>query len=62
MVAPNDPAALSRAVVELLDDDAERERLARAGVRHVTQYDWAVSGELLESFLRHYVAKPEMYR
>jgi L-malate glycosyltransferase len=53
--------ALSRHVVELLEDDERRVALAGAGRDHVRRFDWDRSGELLEEFLERYVADPARY-
>lgn len=52
LVPPNDPAALAAAIVELLDDPAERRRLALGGRRRVLdRYTWRATAE---ETLRHY--------
>lgn len=40
IVAPNDPAALRRRLVELLDDPARVASMGAAGHEHVQQYGW----------------------
>ena len=46
-----DPAALEDTVVGLLDDAGERARLADAGMRRVTAYDWrTVAGDLIDVY------------
>lgn len=46
-----DPAALEDTVVSLLDDAGERARLADAGMRRVTAYDWrTVAGDLIDVY------------
>ena len=42
LVAVGDPDALGAALIEVLDDDAERERLVAAGTLAVQRYDWSV--------------------
>lgn len=42
LVAVDDPDALASALIEVLDDDTERERLVAAGTRAVQRYDWSV--------------------
>ncbi|BDZ43466.1 hypothetical protein GCM10025865_27650 [Paraoerskovia sediminicola] len=48
LFAVDDPAALARTVVRLLDDPEERGRLAASGARFVHRFDWsAVTAEVL---------------
>lgn len=42
LVTPDDPAALAEAVVSLMADKPERERLAQAGRARVAEFDWPV--------------------
>lgn len=56
-----DGASLAAQVLELLDDEAERSRLAEAGRLHVQSFDWDHSGELLEAAIEEYLAEPERF-
>ncbi|MEN6606120.1 MAG: glycosyltransferase family 4 protein, partial [Bryobacteraceae bacterium] len=49
LVAPDDPAALSEAIVSLLRDDEYRERLGRAGYgRYHSEFTaWRMAGRML---------------
>jgi glycosyltransferase involved in cell wall biosynthesis len=62
VTAPGDADALARAVVHLLDHEADRIRLAEAGARHVQRFTWDTSAELLERHLRAYVDTPSRYQ
>jgi phosphatidylinositol alpha-mannosyltransferase len=42
LVAVGDSDALADALIEVLDDDAERARLVAAATRAVQRYDWSV--------------------
>ncbi|NNE73105.1 MAG: glycosyltransferase family 4 protein [Acidimicrobiales bacterium] len=59
---PGDPEALATATVGLLNDDAERQRLGRAGVDHVQQFRWDRSAEKLEQFLERYRSDPAAFQ
>jgi glycosyltransferase involved in cell wall biosynthesis len=59
VVQPGDVAGLAKAVGELLDDEQQRLRLARAGVDHVARFDWDRSAKVLDDALHRYVAHPE---
>jgi glycosyltransferase involved in cell wall biosynthesis len=48
LVAPGNIAELAAALVELLEDNALRERYGRFAAQHVRQYDWA---RVAEQFL-----------
>lgn len=53
LVAPNDPAALAQVLAELLDDAAQRERLAREGAATVARmFDREVNIEALAALFR----------
>jgi glycosyltransferase involved in cell wall biosynthesis len=56
-----DAGSLSEHVIRLLHDDHRRIAMATAGRDHVRRFDWARTGELLESFLERYVADPAAY-
>jgi glycosyltransferase involved in cell wall biosynthesis len=52
LVPPGDPGAMARAVLELIDDPAKAERLARAGKESVQQYAWShVYPRLIDVYL-----------
>ena len=53
-----DTDGLVAAVLRLLDDDAERIRLATAGNALARTFTWERSGEKLEAFLEEYLANP----
>lgn len=53
---PNDPVALAHNLCRLLEDDALRVRLAKAGNRFVSQLSWEKSTDLLENFLQQFDA------
>ncbi|MHB2023027.1 MAG: glycosyltransferase family 4 protein, partial [Mycobacteriales bacterium] len=42
LVPPGEPAALAKAIGDLLDDPAQRSRLAAAAAEEVERYDWTV--------------------
>ena len=58
VVPPGDPDALARALVDLLDDEPRRQRLATAGAAHVRRFDWERSAAMLEAHLLDYLADP----
>lgn len=59
LVAPYpDRDALVGHVLRLLDDDAERVRIAAAGNELARTFTWERSGEQLEAFLLEYLANP----
>ncbi len=45
LVTPDDPEALAYAIVDLLGDEAEQQRLIDAGSKRVKQFDWPVLAE-----------------
>lgn len=47
LLSPDDPAEWSRAMVRLLDDDAERERLVQAGRARAATFTWDAAREKL---------------
>jgi L-malate glycosyltransferase len=63
VVPPGDPAGLAAAAELLLQDDAERARLADAGSALVRRrFDWDNTAALLERHLEAYVAEPDRYQ
>ena len=52
LVDPNDLQRWSTAMADLLDDPAQRERLASAGEAHARTFDWARSARLLADVYR----------
>lgn len=52
LVPPSDPDALARAIVRVLDDEALRERLVRAGHERAMTFDWGSVVERLEALYR----------
>lgn len=62
VVPTGDATGLADAVEALLDDDARREAIARAGERFVRNFQWARSAALLEAFLEEYVADPARFQ
>jgi glycosyltransferase involved in cell wall biosynthesis len=53
LVGPNDPAALARVIAELLDDPAQRQRLATEGAATVARmFDREVNIEELAALFR----------
>lgn len=46
LVPPADPRLLARAVIELLDDEAARQRLAAAGRRRAAEFTWERAAEM----------------
>lgn len=60
--APGDAKALASHVVDLLDDDARRVRLAQAGQAYVQRFDWDEAAVNLESSLLRYLADPAAYQ
>jgi L-malate glycosyltransferase len=62
LVAPTgDVDLLARHVVDLLQDDARRIRLATAGRAYVERFDWDQTARQLETFLEAYLADPVAY-
>jgi glycosyltransferase involved in cell wall biosynthesis len=59
---PGDIEQLTDHVETMLRDDAERLRLAAAGVEHVQQFRWDRAAELLEGHLERYIADPAAYQ
>jgi glycosyltransferase involved in cell wall biosynthesis len=58
---PTDVGAMAEHIGLLLRDDAERQRIATAGMELVAGFDWDRTGELLEATLLDYVRHPERY-
>lgn len=53
LVPPHEPLALARAARRLLDDDALRRRMGRAGAEHARAYDWrSVAEATLDVYAR----------
>jgi phosphatidylinositol alpha-mannosyltransferase len=51
LVEPKDPDAICRAIAQLIDDPALRDRLGAAGARRAVDYDWAhVARQLVEVY------------
>jgi glycosyltransferase involved in cell wall biosynthesis len=48
---PNDPGALAKNVIRLLEDDNLRIKLAQAGHEYIQQFTWERSTNLLEHFI-----------
>ena len=48
---PNDPGALAKNVINLLEDDDLRIKLAKAGHEYIQQFTWERSTNLLEQFI-----------
>jgi hypothetical protein len=46
LVDPLDELALSQAIIELLENESDRERLAKNGKRHVEKFAWHKTAEL----------------
>lgn len=61
VVEARDPEALADLVIDLLEDDAERQRLAEAGRLSVASFDWDRSGELFEATIEEYLAEPARF-
>lgn len=55
---PRDPASLAAAIERLLDDDAHRGNVARAGEDLAATFTWDHAAELLEDHLERYLADP----
>jgi glycosyltransferase involved in cell wall biosynthesis len=62
VAAPGTAPHLAAAVVRLLTDGAERQRLADAGERFARRFDWDRSGALVEEFLGAYRADPPAFQ
>jgi glycosyltransferase involved in cell wall biosynthesis len=55
-VSPHDPEGLARTIARLMTDDAERERLSRAGRAWVQRYTWDESARLNAAYIRECIA------
>ena len=63
LVSPvGDPGGLARSIVRLVQDDAVRERIARAGMAKVAELSWPLSARRLEAVLEQYLAEPARYQ
>ncbi len=62
VVPTGDGRALADAVTVLLDDDAERQRLSRAGSEHIAMFDWDRSAGLIDDLLQRYLAEPSEFQ
>jgi glycosyltransferase involved in cell wall biosynthesis len=62
LAAPGDVEGLAAGVEVLLNDEAQRIRLATAGEQYVRRFDWDLSAERLEHYLERYLADPEAYQ
>ena len=62
VVAPGDPAALAEGVLTLLECDARRDALARAGEDLVRGFDWERGSAVLAAHLEQYVADPARFQ
>jgi phosphatidylinositol alpha-mannosyltransferase len=57
LVEPKDPDALCRAISQLIDDPALRERLGQAGARRARDFDWEHVARQLEGVYREVVGR-----
>lgn len=62
VVAPGDRDAMATAILRLLEDDGERQRIATAGERYVRRFDWDRGAAILEQHLEDYLDDPEAFR
>jgi len=62
VTAPRDAGAMAACIEQLLLDDQTRIRLAVAGSEYVSRFDWDVSAQQLETFLREYGSAPSRYQ
>ena len=46
LIEPMNESALAKAIVELLDDDAARDRFAKRGIEHALSFSWHKTAEL----------------
>lgn len=60
--SPGDAGALAAHVVDLLDDEPRRVRLAKAGQAFVQRFDWDQAALDLEMCLLRYLADPAAYQ
>lgn len=58
LVPPGDPAALARALVAVVDDPAQAERMRAAGRARAAEYTWAAIAERYEAMYREVVRSP----
>jgi glycosyltransferase involved in cell wall biosynthesis len=60
LVPAQDPDAMARAVLRLLDDEALRQRLRRAGLAEVQRYTWMRIGPQLAAFYQQSLRQPQI--
>jgi glycosyltransferase involved in cell wall biosynthesis len=58
----DDASTMADHIESLLLDDETRTHLALRGRDYVQRFDWDMSAEILESFLRNYQSEPDRYR
>ena len=56
---PQNPLALAKNLLLLLEDDELRIRLAKKGQEHINQFTWENSGRLLEEFITTHIGEKE---
>jgi len=52
LLPPGDPERWSEAMLRVLEDDTERDRLISAGQRRAREYDWVASAAVLAEVYR----------
>jgi alpha-1,3-rhamnosyl/mannosyltransferase len=53
LVSPDNAEQWTRAMTAVLEDDSERERLAKAGIERSREFNWTRAADLLEESYRH---------
>jgi glycosyltransferase involved in cell wall biosynthesis len=53
LVSPDNAEQWTRAMTAVLEDDSERERLAKAGIERSREFNWTRAADLLEDSYRH---------
>lgn len=53
LVSPDNAEQWTRAMTAVLEDDSERERLAKAGIERSREFTWTRAADLLEDSYRH---------
>jgi glycosyltransferase involved in cell wall biosynthesis len=53
LVSPDNAEQWTRAMTAVLEDDSERERIAKAGIERSREFTWTRSADLLEDSYRH---------